>query len=273
MAEGTTRSQDQARSQGGVEFSTLVVAALASVIAAFITSKLWAPGALFSTAMTPVIVALVKEWLERPARKVTEAAKAPLVAVRAVPSQGIPSFSRRPALPEAEQRGRPLEPPIPDPDEYERLETLVPPGEEGSTATPYRVYRRRSRRRTWWAVGLVTGVLGFVVAAVAITVPELVGGGSVAGTGSTTLFGHHHGRSASSGRQDTTTTTTPTTTSGRQTTPSATTEQRPQSTTTTPQSTTPTQTTTQGSGGASPRSTPAQTAPTSTQPSSTTGGG
>ena len=43
-----------------------LVDAVASAAAAYITSKIWARGTLFSAAMSPVIVALVKEGLRKP---------------------------------------------------------------------------------------------------------------------------------------------------------------------------------------------------------------
>jgi hypothetical protein len=213
MAEGTERAQTEVRS--GVDFSTLVVAALASVVAAIVTSKLWSSGTLISTAMTPVIVSLVKEYLQRPVQKIGQVARAPLVTVRAnTTPHGVAAPRRTSAPPEAERRGRVLAPERPDPDEFEPLDTLVPPGEVASTETPYRIYRRRPRRRTWWRVGLVTGIVAFVVAALVLTVPELVGGGSVAGSGRTTLFSHHTGSKTTKSSNDTTTDQNSTSTNG-----------------------------------------------------------
>lgn len=53
-----------------IDVFTLVIAALASAAAAFITSQFWAGGTLFSAAMTPVIVTLVKEALAKPVERV-----------------------------------------------------------------------------------------------------------------------------------------------------------------------------------------------------------
>src|SRR3954454_18845834 len=205
MTDGTDTFQDRTRSRGDLDFPTLIVAALASVIAAFVTSKLWASGTLFSTAVTPVIVALVKEYAQRPVRALGSAAKAPLVGVKEGTPLAAQVRERATVPPEAERRGRVIVADRPDPDEYERLETLVPPGEEPAGDAPYRVYRQRGRSRRWWVVGLVTGLVAFVVAAAIITVPELVGGGSVAGTGRTTLFSTHTARNSSSSTKDKTT--------------------------------------------------------------------
>ena len=75
--------------RGGLDVTTLVAAAVASVVAATVVSRLWQAGTVWATAMTPVIVALVKEAVERPAKRVssiaTRAAAPPLArASRAV---------------------------------------------------------------------------------------------------------------------------------------------------------------------------------------------
>ncbi len=54
-----------------IDLLTLVIAAVASGVAAYLTSKVWAGGTLLSASLTPVIVALVKEALARPVDRVT----------------------------------------------------------------------------------------------------------------------------------------------------------------------------------------------------------
>ena len=239
MPDGTHSAQTEQRTRGGVDTSTLFVAAAASVIAAVVSSKLWASGTLVSTAMTPVIVSLLKEYLQRPVEKIHAAAKAPIVAVRSGSTTAVPALARRgSAPPEAERRGRLLdEPDGPDSEDYERLDTLMPPGEGVISERPYQVYRKRSDRSSrlaWWRIGLGTGLVAFVIAAAVITLPELVGGSSVAGTGRTTLFSHHTSTSSpTSQKSDTTTSTT-----GDQPSTSTPSSSPDQSTTTTPQSTT-----------------------------------
>src|SRR3954453_8808782 len=56
----------------GIELTTLFLSAVASAAAAYVTSRIWAAGTLFSAAMSPVIVALVKEGLRRPTEKVVD---------------------------------------------------------------------------------------------------------------------------------------------------------------------------------------------------------
>ncbi len=179
----------------GLDIGLLAAAALAAVAAAVVTSKLWPGGTLISTALTPVIVALVKEWLRKPAERISAvSAKAPDLAARVVaPTRGAPRVEPQtaraaeaapPAVPTA-QGERVVVPPAGSP------AAGTPPEETfveraPSTASPYRLYRRRSPH---WRLAAVTGLLAFAVAALAITVPELVLGGAVAGKGDTTVFG------------------------------------------------------------------------------------
>src|SRR6476646_10553817 len=57
---------------GGLSLQTLVIASAASVTAAMVTSRLFAHGTLFVSALTPVIVAAVSELLHRPASAAAE---------------------------------------------------------------------------------------------------------------------------------------------------------------------------------------------------------
>jgi hypothetical protein len=50
-----------------IDLLTLVIAAVAGAAAAYLTSQVWAGGTLVTAALTPVIVAVVKEALARPA--------------------------------------------------------------------------------------------------------------------------------------------------------------------------------------------------------------
>src|SRR3954463_1746664 len=61
-------------SSSGIELTTLFISAVASAVAAYVVSKIWAPGTLFSAAFTPVIVALVKEGLRKPTQVVANVA-------------------------------------------------------------------------------------------------------------------------------------------------------------------------------------------------------
>src|SRR4051794_29114472 len=52
-----------------LDLGTLTIAAVASAAAAFVTSRVWPAGTLWSAAASPIIVALVKESLRRPATR------------------------------------------------------------------------------------------------------------------------------------------------------------------------------------------------------------
>ena len=190
--------------RGGVNVLTLVIAAVSSVVAAILVGKIWASGTLWATAMTPVIVALVKEALERPAQRVRE----------------VSVVGRR-------QSGEDLV-----------VEEVEPPTAAGAPPEPAG-YRTYGIRRKHWKVAIVTGLLAFVLGALVLTVPELVAGRSITNGGRATTLFHGKARVARhKEKQQTETTTTETVTT---TTPGAT-ETTPGATETTP--TTPTETTT-----------------------------
>jgi hypothetical protein len=251
MPERTATTEERIEARSGVDLTTLIVAALAAAIAALVTSRLWHGGTLLSTAMTPVIVALVKEYLDRPVRKVGQVARAPLQTVRepnAFRTVSVPAGGRGSERPAATVE--PLEP-------ADEAQWTSPPDNDGAPETPYRVYRRRPSVRAWWKVGLITGIAAFVVAGAALTLPELVGGTSVTGSGRTTLF---HGSSSSSSGEpsgDDETTGTDGTTSS----PSSQDEQDPAPTQRTTES--PSATPTTRSAPESENSTPTKSAPSS----------
>lgn len=193
----------------GIDFVTLAITAVASAAAAYITSKLWAPGTLPAAAATPVFVAIIREGLQKPTEVVT----------RAVPVRGIVRSSGRPGDPP---------PPVEDPEPPTRVAQPGAMGEPGTT------------RRDRWRLAIITGVLGFLVCAVVFTVPELVSGGSIGGGGnSTTLWGGHTKKKTK--HTQTQTTTAPTRTV---TTPTKTVTTPPKAQTqAAPATTTPTQTT------------------------------
>jgi hypothetical protein len=182
---------------GGIDLLTLAITAVASAAAAYVTSEVWAPGTLASAAITPVLVALIKEALAKPA----------VVVTRAVPVRGVVRSSTPGDAPPA--------PPAP-------IDERV--AQHGEIQGSSKSFGRRA-----WQTAIVTGLLGFLVAAVIITVPELVSGKSVTGGGGkTTLLGGDRNPSTPA---ETTTTTTPTQT---QTAPTETITVAPVETTTVP---------------------------------------
>lgn len=165
---------------GGVDLTTLVITAVASACAAYVTSEVWAPGTLASAAITPVLIALLKEALAKPADVVT----------RAVPVRGVVR-----SAPRADEPYDPVQPFEP---EDERI------AQQGEIPGSSRAFPRHA-----WKVAIATGLLGFLVAAVIITVPEFVAGSAASGDRQTTFFGGKK-KSSDSSPTETTTTTTPT---------------------------------------------------------------
>jgi len=204
---------------------TLTIAALSAVVAAVVVGRIWPGGTLWATAMTPVIVSLVKESLERPAQKITVAAP-------------LPRFSGH---------GDPI---------------AEDAAEEPAAYKTYGIQRKH------WKIAAITGLVAFVIAALVLTVPELVAGRSVTHSNrGTSLWGGKSAKKKSDTDKQTTTPanttqTTPQDSEQQQTTPGQTT---PETVPTTPAQTTPTdpaQTTPAEPQQTTPAQPPAQTTPT-----------
>jgi hypothetical protein len=245
-------SERRPSSDGGTKLSpqTLIVASLASLTAAIVTSYFWQKGTPITAAITPVIVALASELYSRPARRITE-----------LSSRASVARSRRFAQEELRARERVPTGGLPD----WRPDAVRPP--EEPALGPVRVYRSEQRsspiRRVHIRAALITAAVAFVIAAAVLTLPELVFGGSVAGHRSTTFFGGGHStRHKSSPQKNTRTspaTSAPTTTPAPTT--SAPTVTAPPAQTT-PQTTAPTQ---QPPAGAAPAPSPSPSATTPAQ--------
>jgi hypothetical protein len=238
---------------GGLSLRTLVIASAASLTAAVVSSRLFPPGTIYASAMTPVIVAAVSELLNRPANRVSElrrqrrtlvyeAARAPH-GEEAAALRGAPEFAQGSAADEE----------------------LAVHGNGTGDPPPIRIHGTRSRLlhpKVW----LVTGLVAFAIAAAVLTLPELIFGGALGSQHRTTYFG---GGSSSTKtnttKTDTTTTgTTKTTTQQQKTVTETVPSQTPTTTATTPTATQPTTTDTSTtpapSGGTAPQTN------TSTQP-------
>jgi hypothetical protein len=222
----------------GIDLKTLWITAVSSAAAAFVTSKVWSPGTLAAAAFTPVLVAVIREAL----------AKSTAVVTRVVPVKGVVRSTRPDGSVETDVvvAGRDwaasdlaAQQPLPPDDPASRV---AQPGEisyHGGSST-------RSRN---WKVAIITGLLGFVIAAVVFTVPELVAGQSAAGGGrDTTLFGGKHHGSATPATTTTQTAPVKTVTTPPEQTvtvpPETVTTPPPTVTTAPPQTTAPTPTTT-----------------------------
>jgi hypothetical protein len=158
---------DEKRTQGGLSARTLLIAGSASAVAAFVVPMLWRPGTVFAAAMTPIVVALVSELLNRPVEKVT--------AVR----------SRLPA-----RAAQPLDEPFDEP-----FDPLAPPSAEEldelpqTREAPRAVHRRRKPLTArQWKLGIATGLVAFALVAALFTASELLAGDAVTGGGNRTTF-------------------------------------------------------------------------------------
>jgi hypothetical protein len=222
-----TRQQEREESSR-LSLRTLVIASAASATAAIVTSQFWIRGTWIAAAMTPVIVALVQELLHRPTARIAGALTADRAALE--PDAGAHVRVR-------EQLG--------DPDGQaaatERLAREEAARGAEAAEAPVRVYTterraRRSSARRRLAVGtiLVTGFLGFAIAAAALTIPELIAGRSLSrGDRATTIVPVRKHSSS----QPATPTETGT---GPQAQPPPTTPSTPETTPSTPQGTTST---------------------------------
>src|SRR5947209_10926434 len=163
--------------RSGVSVVTLIIAAISAVIAALVVSHFWRSGTLWATAMTPVIVALVREGLERPARRISTVTVAP-------------------------RHHR-------DPDDLVVEE--VEPGPFPTARPQPAGYKTYGLRPKHWRLALLTGLLAFVLGALILTLPELVAGRSIISSGrSTSLFGGNTHKATTSQTQTQTRTMTTT---------------------------------------------------------------
>jgi hypothetical protein len=177
QAYGPRSNPPATSSGGGIDVRTLFITACASAGAAYTCSKLWAPGTLASAAFTPVIVALIKQALDKP----TE------VVARAVPVKGVVRSARPPGSePLTEVR-----PPDGEAVGAAPASSLAYEDPATRVAQPGEIqYHASGSRMRGWRLAVVTGLLGFLIAAVVLTVPELVAGRSASdGARDTTIFG------------------------------------------------------------------------------------
>lgn len=252
----------QPRKSGeGLSLQTLVIAAVASGVAAVLVSHFWKSGTVVAAAMTPVIVSILKEALQRPIQ--SDVVRRSATSARRVVAGGAAART------ETARRRSPAVGTVP-----------TPPPSYGNGANgeltqgdvllthPRRTYgggdgvRRFALRGRPLKLAIVTGLLAFVVALVAITLPELVFGGAVTSGHRTTFFGGHTSAQKKSDQQKTTTQeqqqTQPSQTTPQTTTPQATPSQPSQ---TTPQPQAQPQQQPPSSGGAAPApSSPSQPA-------------
>jgi hypothetical protein len=148
---------------------TLIIASIASAAAAIVTSQFWVKGTPIAAALTPVIVTIFSELLHRPTEKIAER-----------------FTSETDALPEAAG----AEPPPPD-------EEAAPRPAVDDSMTIYKT--SKTPNRLHWRVIALTAAAAFVIGAGALTLTEVLAGGSIGDTGrKSTIF-----RGAKKKQQDT----------------------------------------------------------------------
>jgi hypothetical protein len=192
----------------GLSLQTLVVASVASAAASFAASRIWGPGTLISAAATPVVVALVSEFLRRPVQRVSATA-------RKLPApQSLPAARKRTmAQTEGPARVKPdpqiaAEPHSPSGQQADPPAAIEPDVDSG-TVEPTRAEAWRPR----WRLALITGLVAFAIVVAFYTVPDLVAGHSITGNGAaTTFFGDSANAKQKPGLTTTRTATSPTTT-------------------------------------------------------------
>src|ERR1051325_6604962 len=107
-----------------------IVASLASLTAAIVTSTFWQRGTPITAAITPVIVALASELYSRPARRITQfGARASQVRSSRFTSEPRRTYERVPSGAPPERR---------------RPDALQPPEDE--SLGPVRIYRSGAER-------------------------------------------------------------------------------------------------------------------------------
>ncbi len=198
------RASERPADSNALDLLTLGLAALGSVVAALVTSQFWAQGTVISAAVTPVIISLFKDGLRRPVQRASAAgaraatASKGSLAIASSRGAGRPVLSPRPAR-AADEPGAPWPARPRERDangatgaDRGREHAAAPEGAPNGAAAPVgargaRIYRRRGRPRL--RIALITGILAFVIAALALTIPELVIGGAPGRDGGTTFFG------------------------------------------------------------------------------------
>ena len=227
----STRTEQQSGG-GGLSVTTLAIASVSSIVAAYVIHTFWSGGTILGAGLTPVIVAIVSESLKKPTKAITS------IRDERRSRSGV---SRR----------TPRDTPVAPPPELERPD-------------PFGIWEADRRSRFHWVKGrplkiaIVTGILAFGIAAFVVTSADLVfGSGGGGGDRLKILPGTQERRSSGDEKR------TPTTTE-----PAQTTETQPeeQPTETAPQ-TTPVQPPATTTAPATP---PATTQPAPATPPPTT---
>lgn len=213
----------QARNPRGderrLDLRTLVIASIASAVAAIVVSRIWTAGTPIAAAATPVFVTLLKELLDHPSSKIAERLTTDSPAVADTTLKDRPRTRGRSKATEV----RPPEQTRPGDVRIYRQQS-TPAGKAVSKISP--------------RVVLITGLLAFVIAGVVITAGQVAIGNPFGsdGRGAIILGQHKKKKSSQSEQQKTATETAPTQPAPQSTTPAPSQDNQQ---TTTPQKTTP----------------------------------
>jgi hypothetical protein len=233
----------------GVSVQTLIIASFASAVASFAASRIWGAGTLISAAVTPVIVALVAEFVRRPvqtvaatAQRVSTAQTLSAVRNRTIAATEDPTGGRSDPARVTTGSATRDEPQsysgLPEPRLRVESPAAIAPVVDPGTIKPAEV-------NTWrphWRPVVVTGLLAFAIVVALYTVPDLLAGRSITGNGQPTTFFGGSANVKNIATATTTVTTTTRVTTVTKTAPTTTTSTTPTTTTTT--TATPTATTT-----------------------------
>ncbi len=203
MASHAQTSREEQRS---LSVRTLVIASVASAVAAVLTSLFWTRGTPIAAAITPVIVALVSELLHRPADVIsqrftteTDALPEAAGAGRPPPRQAQEGEPARDDAETAVEAGPAATAPLRQATR-ERAAAARATHDRGNGGRPrrpaagetppgVRVYGSEKRSLPWKPIAL-TAALAFVIGAGVLTLPELIAGQSLGqGDRGTTYFG------------------------------------------------------------------------------------
>jgi len=97
-------SEKEPQGHSSLSIQTLVISSLAAVAAAIVVPMFWARGSLLATAITPIIVAIVSEALNRPAKVITSVT--PKVTRRSATGAGCAASSPPASAPAGKGRSR-----------------------------------------------------------------------------------------------------------------------------------------------------------------------
>lgn len=208
MASHAQSSREEQRS---LSVRTLVIASVASAVAAVLTSLFWTRGTPIAAAITPVIVALVSELLHRPAEVISQRFTAETDALPEAAGAGPPpprqARQGEPARDDAEtavEEGPAATAALRQATRERAAAARAPTQDAGNGGRPprsatretppgVRVYGSGSgsaKRSLPWKPIALTAALAFVIGAGALTLPELIAGQSLgAGDRGTTYFG------------------------------------------------------------------------------------